>query len=80
VRGPEDPAVDRALLEVSSGVEELHRALREACPVLRGTLAIPGVFLGYGLGAFVSNGLTDDQIVAHVLSVVAEVRRQVARD
>jgi len=73
------PEVERALQEASVRVEELRVELRAAYPALRGTLAIPGVFIGHSLGSFVANGMTDDQIVAHVLGVVAELRQAKAK-
>lgn len=72
---PDDPEVDRSLLEASPRIAALHAELVDAYPALRGSLAVPGMLVGHGLGVFVANGLTDDQIVAHVLVIVAQVRQ-----
>jgi hypothetical protein len=69
-----DP-VNAALLGASPRVEKLHAELIAAYPALRGTLAIPGMLVGHGLGAFVANGMTNDQIVEHVLVIVAQIRQ-----
>lgn len=34
------------------------------------------MLVGYGLGSFVANGLPDNQIVAHVLTIVAQIRQK----
>ena len=72
---PDDPEVARALQEASARVQELHGELLAAYPALRGTLAIPGMLVGQGLGSFVANGMSADQIVGHVLAIVAEIRQ-----
>jgi hypothetical protein len=33
------------------------------------------MFVGHGLGAFVANGMTDDQIVEHVLDIATHIRQ-----
>ncbi len=57
-------------------VQELHERLHDTYPVLQGNLSIPGM-VGHGLGAFVANGMSDDQIVAHVLGIVRHIRQTV---
>ena len=42
---------------------------------MRGNLSIPGTLVGYGLGSFVASGLSDEQIVAHVLCMIANIRQ-----
>lgn len=54
--------------------QALHDELLGAYPALRGNLSIPGMFVGYGLGSFVANGLEDDEIVAHVRALVGQIR------
>ena len=75
---PNDPESAAALSEAGSRVHDLEAELREAFPVFQGNLAISGVFVGHGLGAFVANGLSDDQIVGHVLSIVSQIRQTLA--
>jgi hypothetical protein len=72
---PDDPEVARSLQEAAARVETIRAELVDAFPALRGTLAISGMLVGHGLGHFVANGMTDDQIVAQVLSITAEIRR-----
>lgn len=72
---PDDLEIKSVLLKASPRIEKLHAELRDAYPALRGTLAIPGMLVGHGLGAFVANGMTDDQIVVHVLVIVAQIRQ-----
>ena len=72
---PVDPAVTRAVQLAAARVEKMYAELVAAHPVLDGTLAIPGMLVGQGLGAFVVNGRTDDQIVADVLLIVAQIRQ-----
>ena len=76
---PDDPDVARSLQEAASRVEALYAELYDAHPVLRNSLAIPGMLVGHGLGAFVASGLTDDQIVAHVLDIVSQIRSALAK-
>lgn len=66
--------LERSIREASPCIETLHAKLRAAFPAFRGTLAIAGMFLGYGLEAFVRNGMTDDEIVEHTRAVVAGIR------
>lgn len=75
---PDDSEVARSLREAGPRVEALHAELLDAYPALQGSLAIPGMLVGHGLGSFVANGLTDDQIIANVLAVVAQIRRALA--
>ena len=79
MRDPDDPDVERSLQEASARVEVLCSELGDAYPALHGSLAIPGMLVGCGLGAFVVSGLTDDQITAHVLAVVTQIRDAVRR-
>jgi hypothetical protein len=72
---PEDPSFATALDAASARLHLLHGELLDAHPALRGNLSIPGMLVGYGLGSFVGNGMTDDQIVAQVLVIVANIRR-----
>lgn len=72
---PDDPEVSRSLREAGPRVEALHAELFDAYPALRGSLAIPGMLVGHGLGSFVANGMTDDQIVAQCLFIVAQIRQ-----
>ena len=76
---PDDPKVTLAIREASARVETLHAELLAVYPALRGNLAIPGMLVGYGLGAFVANGLPDDQIVTHVLTIVAQIRQALSK-
>lgn len=73
--GPDDPEFARSMCAASARVQELHGELHDAHPPFRGNLAIPGIFLGHGLGSFVANGMPNDQIVAHVLAIVAQIRQ-----
>jgi len=73
--GSDDPAFAAALEAASARLHLLHGELLDAHPVLRGNLSIAGMLVGYGLGSFVGNGMTDDQIVAHVLGIVANIRK-----
>jgi hypothetical protein len=66
--------VERSVQEAAPRVEALHAELRAAYPALRGTLAIPGMFVGHGLESFVANGMTDGEIVEHTLTIVAQIR------
>lgn len=74
---PEDPEFAAALREAASRVEALHADLRETYPLFQGNLAVSGVFVGAGLGAFVASGLSDDQIVGHVRLIVAQIRQTI---
>ena len=72
---PQDPTFAAALDAASARLQLLHGELLDAHPPLRGNLSIPGMLVGYGLGSFVGNGMTDDQIVAQVLVIVTNIRR-----
>ena len=72
---PDDPEFARQLGEASARVQALHAELHEAYPALQGNLSIPGMLVGQGLAMFVANGLPDDQIVTHVLTIVGEIRQ-----
>ena len=76
---PDDPEIARAVREAAARVEELHAELIAAHPMLSESLAVPGMFMGHGIGFFVANGLTDDQIVAHVLDIVSQIRQALAK-
>lgn len=76
---PDDPNVARSLHEAVARVEALYAQLHDEHPTIRNTLAIPGMFLGQGLGAFVATDLTDDQIVAHVLDIISQIRQALAK-
>ena len=71
---PDHPEVLRSLQEASARVEAIYAELLDAHPALRGSLAIAGTFVGHGLGAFVANGMTDDQIIVQVLGITAQIR------
>jgi hypothetical protein len=71
-----DPEVAAALREATQRIDELHMELLAAFPVFQGTLALPGILIGHGLGALVVNGMTNDQIIAKVLAIVAGIREQ----
>jgi hypothetical protein len=77
--GPDSPAFQSALQSASGHIEELHQKLRELYPMLTGTMAIPGMLLGHGLGCLVANGMTDEEIVVQVHGIVAHIRETVAR-
>jgi hypothetical protein len=71
---PDHPEVVQALQAASVRVEALYAELHDAHPALCGSLAIAGTLVGHGLGAFVANGLTDEQIVVQVLAITAQIR------
>lgn len=73
---PDDPALERL---ICTRVMELYADLHAEHPVLDGSLAIPGTFVGQGLGAFVASGMTNDQIVEHVLDIVVRVRQRLTK-
>jgi hypothetical protein len=73
------PEVEDALREATTHIEALHAQLLADYPALKGSMAIPGMFIGHGLGYFVARGLTDEQIVKHVMTIVDEIRVQLAR-
>lgn len=72
------PELSRALQEGVIRLEALRVELLERWPVLRGNLAVSGAFVGHGLGAFVANGLTDDEIVRQVRGMLAQIRDRFA--
>ena len=76
---PNDPEVARAVQEGAPRIERLHAALLDDYPALQGSMAVPGMLVGHGLAVFVANGMTNDQIVANVLAIVAEVRQAHAK-
>jgi hypothetical protein len=68
-----------ALGKATMRLVEIDAELREALPELRGTLAIPGVFLGHGLGSFVArSGMSDDEIIAMVRENLGVIRQGMA--
>ena len=71
-----EPEIAAALRDATKRIDDLHAELAEALPVFEGTLAIPGILMGHGLGCLVATGMTNDQIVAHVLAIVAGIRQQ----
>ena len=71
-----DPEVAAALRDATTRIDALHAELLAAFPVFQETMAVPGILIGHGLGALVANGMTNDQIVAHVLAIVAGIRQQ----
>lgn len=73
------PEFARVMAEATKLVQELHERLHDTYPVLQGNLSIPGMLVGHGLGAFVANGMTNDQIVAHVLDIVSHIRQTVGQ-
>ena len=72
---PPGPEFAHVMAEATKLVQELHEKLHDTYPVLQGNLSIPGMLVGHGLGAFVANGMTNDQIVAHVLDIVMHIRQ-----
>ena len=76
---PDDPGFARQLGEASTRVQALHAELIDAYPALAGNLSIPGMLVGHGLGSFVANGMPDDQIVTHVLTVVGQIRQALGK-
>lgn len=70
------PDVLRACQEASVRVEAFRGELREAFPALRGSLAIPGMFIGHGLASFVASGMTDDQIIEHMRTFIEHARNE----
>lgn len=76
---PNSPEVASAMQEASLRINALHRELLEVCPALGGSMAIPGMYIGHGLGGLVANGMTDDQIVTHVLVIVTGIRRELGK-
>ena len=76
---PDDPEFARSLGEASARIQALHAELHDTYPALRGSLAIPGAFVGHGLGSFVANVMPDDQIVTHVLTIVAQIRQSLGK-
>lgn len=77
--GPDDPEFARQLGEASTRVQALHTELLDAYPALAGNMSIPGMLVGHGLGSFVANGLPDDQIVTHVLTIVGQIRQSLSK-
>lgn len=73
------PEFARVMAEATTLVQELHAKLLDTYPVLQGNLSIPGMLVGHGLGAFVANGMTNDQIVEHVLDIVEHIRQTVGQ-
>lgn len=73
------PEIEDALREAATHIEAFHAQLLADYPALKGHMAIPGMFVGHGLGYFVARGLTDKQIVKHVMTIVDEIRIQLAR-
>ena len=71
-----EPEIAAALRNAIVRIDELHAELLDTFPIFQGTMAIPGILIGHGLGALVTKGMTNDQIVAHVLAIVSCIRRQ----
>ena len=65
-----------ALRDAAKRIEALHVELLDTYEVFQGTMAIPGMLIGHGLGVLVANRMSNDQIVAHVLAIVAGIRKQ----
>lgn len=76
---PDDPEFARQLGDAEVRLRALHVELCDACPALRGNLSIPGMLVGHGLGVFVANGMRDDEIVTHVLTIVAQIRQSLGQ-
>lgn len=76
---PDDPEFEHSLHEASARVVVLHDELLATYPALRGSLAIPGMLIGHGLGMFVGNGMSDDQVVAHVRTVISQIRQTMGK-
>lgn len=72
---PDDPDLEPAIRAASARMQVLFEELHAAHPTLRDSLAIYGAFVGYGLAAFVANGMTNDQIIASVLTIVTQLRQ-----
>jgi hypothetical protein len=75
VTPPDDPEFVRSLQEAQVRIEELHTDLLAAYPAFQGSMAVVGMLIGHGLGCLVSNEMTDEQIVAHVLDIVSQIRQ-----
>jgi hypothetical protein len=75
---PDSPAFQDALQGASRHIEDTHQKLRELYPMLTGTMAIPGMLIGHGLGCLVANGMTDEEIVVHVRNIVVNIRETAA--
>lgn len=71
--------VEQSVQAAAPRVEALHAELRASFPALCGTLAIPGMFVGHGLESFVTNGMTDGEIVEHTLTIVAQIRAAIRK-
>ena len=72
---PDGADLDPAIRAVSARLAEMYNELHAAHPALRESLAIYGAFVGYGLAAFVANDMTNDEIIASVLTIVTQLRQ-----
>lgn len=79
VTPPDDPEFTRALQEAQVRIVDLHAELLVVYPAFQGSMAVPGMFLGHGLGCLVANGMTDDEIVTHALVIVAQIRQSLGQ-
>ncbi len=73
-----DPTIDDAMQAISDRLRDFATKLYADFPAISGSMAIPGMLLGHGVGAFVAEDMTDDQIVKVVLEIAARVRRATA--
>ena len=76
---PDDPEVVRSIREAATRIEALHVELRAEYPVLCESMAIAGMFVGHGLGFFVVSGMTDDQLVGQLVSMIDQIRQSIAK-
>lgn len=58
--------------------EEMYLQLLKDLPELSGTMAIPGMFLGRGVGAFVGAGYSNEKITEVVLEIADGIREVIA--
>ena len=67
--------LEAALHAASERVQQMRTELHDEFPAFRGTLAVAGVLVGHGLASFVSNGMTDEQIIVQMVAILAEIRQ-----
>jgi hypothetical protein len=73
-----DPEAMRSIRAASSLIEALYAELMQMHPALATSMAIPGMFIGHAIGIFIVNGMSNDEIVAQVLSIVGQLRLTLA--
>lgn len=69
-----DAHVVGLLAEATARIATIHDELRAAHPALEGTMAVPGMLLGYAIACLISNGMSDEQIAATVTEIIADIR------